>query len=48
MVTPTLKIVRAVIEQVSLGSAFGLPTESEVELAELLCERVASIDKDHF
>ena len=39
------EVVRAVIEQVSAGSAFGLPTESEVELAELLCERVASIDK---
>ena len=39
------EVVRAVSEQVSLGSAFGLPTESEVELAELLCERVASIEK---
>jgi glutamate-1-semialdehyde 2,1-aminomutase len=28
-----------------MGSAFGLPTESEVELAELLCQRVASIEK---
>ena len=39
------EIVRAVTEQVSLGSAFGLPTESEVELAELLCERVSSMGK---
>jgi glutamate-1-semialdehyde 2,1-aminomutase len=39
------EIVRAVSEQISLGSAFGMPTESEVELAELLCERVASIEK---
>ena len=39
------EIVRAVTEQVSMGSAFGLPTESEVELAELLCERVPSMEK---
>ena len=39
------EVTRAVCEQVSMGSAFGLPTESEVELAELLCQRVASIEK---
>ena len=38
-------IVRAVSEQVALGSAFGLPTESEIELAELLCQRISSVEQ---
>jgi glutamate-1-semialdehyde 2,1-aminomutase len=33
---------------VASGSCFALPTEREVDLAELLCERVASVDKVRF
>lgn len=38
----------AVLRQLALGSAFGLPTESEIELAELLCGRVASVERVRF
>src|SRR5271154_1262587 len=34
------RIVEAVCKQVALGSAFTMPTEIELSLAELLCERV--------
>src|SRR6266851_891116 len=34
------KIVEAIGQQLSLGTAFSFPTESEVRLAELLVERV--------
>ncbi|WAL81264.1 aspartate aminotransferase family protein [Pandoraea sp. XJJ-1] len=35
-------------EQIELGTAFGMPTASEIELASLLCDRVASIDAVRF
>ncbi len=37
--------VRAALE---MGSCFGLPTESEVKLAELICDRVVSCDSIRF
>ena len=39
---------RAAAEQLRLGTAFGLPTESEIELAELLAQRVASVQRTRF
>ncbi|MFU8817409.1 MAG: aspartate aminotransferase family protein, partial [Pseudomonadales bacterium] len=41
-------VVAAVQRQAALGSCFALPTEAEVELAELLCERVASFERVRF
>lgn len=41
-------INEAIRSQMTLGTAFGLPTETEIELAQLLCERVASIDTVRF
>ena len=41
-------IVAAVQAQAALGSCFALPTESELELAELLCERVPSFERVRF
>ncbi len=41
-------IVSAIEAQLRRGTCFSLPTESEVELAELLCARVASIDTVRF
>jgi glutamate-1-semialdehyde 2,1-aminomutase len=41
-------ITRAASEQLQLGTAFGLPTASEIELAELLKERVHSVDQCRF
>ena len=41
-------IVEAVSRQISLGTAFTMPTESEVLLAELLCERVPSFERVRF
>src|ERR1700688_3117314 len=41
-------IKEAVRAQLELGTCFGLPTESEIELAELLCDRVASIETIRF
>lgn len=38
----------AVKEQLALGTCFGMPTESEIELAEILCERLASVDQVRF
>lgn len=38
----------AIREQVELGTAFGMPTESEIELAELLAQRVASVETVRF
>ncbi len=37
-------VVRAVQEAASKGLSFGAPTEAEVELAELLCEMLPSLD----
>jgi glutamate-1-semialdehyde 2,1-aminomutase len=41
-------LVEAATRQLALGSAFGLPTESEVELAELLASRLPSVDQVRF
>jgi glutamate-1-semialdehyde 2,1-aminomutase len=38
----------AVIEQLQSGTAFAMPTESEVALAELLCERIPSLERVRF
>ena len=37
-------IVEAVISQVGLGTVFAMPTEAEVKLAELLCERIGTAE----
>jgi len=37
-------VVRAVQQSAELGLSFGAPTEAEVELAELLCARIPSMD----
>ena len=37
-------ITAAVMRQLPLGTCFGAPTRSEIELAELLASRVASVD----
>jgi glutamate-1-semialdehyde 2,1-aminomutase len=41
-------IVAAMCRQAALGSCFSMPTESEIALAELLCARVASIERVRF
>ena len=41
-------IVEAACEQMRLGSAPGLPTETEIDLAELLAARVGSVDQVRF
>jgi 4-aminobutyrate aminotransferase-like enzyme len=41
-------IVQAAQAQLALGTAFGLPTESDVVLAELLCDRVRSVEQIRF
>src|SRR6201747_2678557 len=41
-------LVEAATRQLALGSAFGLPTESEIELAELLASRLPSVDQVRF
>jgi glutamate-1-semialdehyde 2,1-aminomutase len=41
-------IVEAVSRQITLGTAFTMPTETEVLLAELLCERVPSFERVRF
>src|SRR3954469_7610248 len=43
---PTL--IKTATQQLALGSAFGLPTESEVELAELLVSRLPSVEQVRF
>jgi glutamate-1-semialdehyde 2,1-aminomutase len=40
--------VAAVTEQIERGSAYAAPTESQVELARIICARVASIDEVRF
>jgi glutamate-1-semialdehyde 2,1-aminomutase len=42
------KLISAATEQLELGTAFGLPTESEIELAELICQRVKSVERVRF
>jgi glutamate-1-semialdehyde 2,1-aminomutase len=38
------QVIAAIDDAVSKGSSFGMPTASEVELAELICQLVPSID----
>jgi glutamate-1-semialdehyde 2,1-aminomutase len=40
--------VEAACRQAALGSAFGMPTEAEIDLAELICSRVDSIRQVRF
>jgi glutamate-1-semialdehyde 2,1-aminomutase len=42
------QVVRAVRQRLELGTAFAMPTEPEVEMAELLVERVPSIERVRF
>ncbi|PBB18134.1 aspartate aminotransferase family protein [Mesorhizobium sp. WSM4313] len=41
-------VTAAVVEQLPFGTAFGAPTLSEIELAELLVERLPSVDQIRF
>jgi glutamate-1-semialdehyde 2,1-aminomutase len=41
-------IIAAVTEQLSSGTAFSMPTESEVRLAEVLAERIPSVEQVRF
>lgn len=41
-------IVEAVIEQLRKGTAYTMATEAEVRFAELLCERIGSVEKIRF
>src|SRR5215211_7195412 len=41
-------LIKAAKQQLALGSAFGLPTGSEIDLAELLAERLPSVDQVRF
>src|SRR3978361_555015 len=41
-------VVETAARQLALGSAFGLPTESEIELAELLASRLSGVDQVRF
>ena len=42
------KVVEAVTEQVRLGTVFAAPTESQIRLAQMICERVPSIEQLRF
>ncbi|SPP98314.1 Glutamate-1-semialdehyde 2,1-aminomutase [Bradyrhizobium vignae] len=41
-------LIEAATRQLALGSAFGMPTESEINLAELLAARLPSVDQVRF
>jgi glutamate-1-semialdehyde 2,1-aminomutase len=41
-------LIEAATRQLSVGSAFGLPTESEIDLAELLVARLPSVEQVRF
>src|SRR6195952_5115790 len=41
-------LIEAATKQLALGSAFGLPTESEIDLAELIASRLPSVDQVRF
>ena len=41
-------LIAAATRQLAIGSAFGLPTESEVELAELIAQRLPSVEQVRF
>jgi glutamate-1-semialdehyde 2,1-aminomutase len=42
------RLVEAATRQIALGTAFGLPTESEIDLAELLASRLPAVDQLRF
>ncbi|QTL05735.1 aspartate aminotransferase family protein [Aquabacter sp. L1I39] len=42
------RLVEVATRQIALGSAFGMPTEAEIDLAELLAERLDSVDHVRF
>jgi glutamate-1-semialdehyde 2,1-aminomutase len=42
------EVLKAVVQQASSLIAVGLPTESEIALAELLCERYSAVDRVRF
>ncbi len=42
------ELVRVAKQQLELGTAFGMQTESEIDLAQLLSERVSSVDQSRF
>jgi glutamate-1-semialdehyde 2,1-aminomutase len=42
------RLIEAATRQLALGSAFGMPTESEIELAELLASRLPSVERVRF
>jgi len=42
------RVTAAVTEQLARGTCFSFPTELEIRLAELLCERVASVEAVRF
>jgi glutamate-1-semialdehyde 2,1-aminomutase len=41
-------MIEAATKQLALGSAFGMPTESEIDLAELLASRLPSVEQVRF
>jgi len=41
-------IADAVVDQIGSGTAFGLPTRSEIDLAELLCDRLPAVEQLRF
>jgi len=42
------ELVRVAKQQLEVGTAFGMQTESEIDLAQLLAERVSSVDQSRF
>ena len=42
------RLVAEAVDQLRLGTAFGMPTQSEIDLARLLSERVASVEQVRF
>jgi glutamate-1-semialdehyde 2,1-aminomutase len=42
------QLIAAATRQLAIGSAFGLPTESEVDLAELIAQRLPSVEQIRF
>ncbi|MGU3495864.1 aspartate aminotransferase family protein [Xanthobacteraceae bacterium A53D] len=42
------KLIEAATRQLALGSAFGMPTESEIDLAEMIAARLDSVDHVRF
>ena len=42
------EVVEAIVEQVRRGSCFAMPTEREIELAEIITERVESVETMRF